>query len=184
MPQALKTLFQALQTSTYLTSNNITMVFGEEEIDTQRTVMPYVVMVARGGSYDEPAYAAFIDPATEMLWNKYETVEFWLRAASTDLSQQGAIDHTDALESLRQMFLSAVRDQRAQYTDVSNVAYGLFAKPLSGRWETVGQNADSRYGRVYVLTCQVNISIVMNSPAESVINTVAVIPSVVNKPAT
>ena len=184
MPQALKTLYQALQSSTYVTGNGITLVFGDEETDTQRFPLPCVVMIAKGGSYDEPAYAAFIDPATEMLWNTYETVEFWLRAASNDPVNQGAIDHTDAIEALRQNFLSAVRDQRAQYTDVSNVAYGLFAKPLSGRWESVGQNAPSRYGRVYVLTCQVNISIVMSSPPAALITAVQVAPAFIDKPAT
>ena len=184
MPQALKTLYQALQASPFLSANSVTLIFGDEETDTQRFPLPNVVMIAKGGSYDEPAYAGFIDPATEMLWNKYETVEFWLRAVSTDTVNQGAIDHTDAIEALRQTFLSAIRDQRAAYTDVANVQYGLFAKPLSGRWETVGQNAPSRFGRVYVLTCQVNISIVMGAPAFATITTVTPAPAITNKPAT
>lgn len=171
MAGALKTLFGALQASSFMTG--VPLVFGDEEINTQRNKLPCVVMVPRGGSYVEPGYALALDPAVETIWETAETVEFWIWSASTDTSNQAAIDHVDAIESTRQLVLSALRDQRAQYTDVASVAYGLQYKVLSGRWETMA-NAISRYGRAYVLTVTIPISIPMAAPQQATVTSITV----------
>ena len=184
MAGPLKTLLGALQASSFLSGT--TVVFGDEETNTQRFPLPLVVMIARGGSYDEPGTATRIDPATEMIWQKYQTIEFRLFAASSDPVNQGAVDHADAIETLRANLLSALRDQRAQYTDVNSVAHGLFAKPMSGDWMSIAQNAPSRYGRVYVLTCMVLIPILMSSiqgGPEATVTSVQVTPAFNDGPA-
>lgn len=180
MAGPLKTLYGALKASSYL--SGVTLVFGDEETNTQRWGLPCIVMIAKGGQYVEPGYAANLDPAVETIWETAEQVDFWLWAASSDPANQGAIDHTDAIESLRQLLLSALRDQRAQYTDVNNVAFGLSYKVLSGRWETIGQNAVSKYGRAYVLTTQIAISIPMAAPQEATITSFQLSQTIVNQP--
>lgn len=181
MAGPLKTLLGALQASTFL--SGVTVVYGDEETNTQRWDLPCIVMVAKGGPYVEPGYAGNTDPAVETLWETAERVDFWLWGASTDPANQGAIDHTDAIETLRQLLLSALRDQRAQYTDVNNVAYGLAYRVVDGRWETLA-NAVSKYGRAYVLTVQIQISIPMAAPQEATVTNYQLNQSFVDKPAT
>lgn len=161
MAGPLKTLFGALKASMLL--SGVTLVFGDEEANTQRWGLPAIVMIARGGPISESEYSFALDPVTEAVWGTAEQIDFWLWNCSTDPANQGAIDHTDSIEALRLLLLSALRDQRAQYTDLASVAYGLIITPLSGRWETIGQNAVSKYGRAYVLTAQVLIPIPQTS---------------------
>lgn len=151
MAGALKTLFGALQASQYMTALNIALVFGIEELNQQRYPLPFITMVPLGGPYEAPGYAAGVDPATEMLWETPEAIDFWIQAASTDPNNQGSIDHADAIESVHQALLSAFRDQRAQYIDVNAVSFGLAFAPQSRRWEALGNNAASRLGRALVV---------------------------------
>lgn len=184
MAGPLKTLFGALQASSYITSNNVTIVFGNEEVNQQRVQMPYVALSPVGGQYDpDPGYSANADPLQDAQWEKAELVELWLYNASSVAGQQGGIDHADAVESLRQWVLSALYDQRAQYTDTNSIAYGLSWKPLSGRWETFG-NAPSRFGRAYVLSIAVKITIpIAQQPSpQATIQTEQINFSIVNKP--
>jgi hypothetical protein len=169
MAGPLKTLFGALQASTFLTANNVTLVFGPEEINKTRYARPYVVMVPTSAPYDNaPGYAANTDPYTEMLWEKALTVEFWCFNSATGVNQ-GAIDHTDAIETLEGWMLSALQDQRAQYTDVNNVAYGLQYKIASGRWEVFGDNAAGPLSRAWVISGQIKITTSMTQPQEATI---------------
>jgi hypothetical protein len=67
------------------------------------------------------------------------------------------IDHADATETLRQLVLSALQDQRAQFDANGDVARGLWFKAVSQRWETSAGNF-LRYGRGLVLTVMVEIT--------------------------
>lgn len=173
MAGPLKTLFGALQGSTFLVSNGVTLVFGGEEVNSQRYKMPYVVMVPRGGPYDEPGYASGQDPYIETTWESRDTIEFWCFNSATG-ANQGAIDHTDAIETLVTYVLSALRDQRAQYTDVNSVAFGLLYKLLSGRWEVFAQNPVSQFNRAYVLSVEMTTPRTMAPPPEATITSVTV----------
>lgn len=161
MAGPLKTLYGALKASSFL--SGVTLVFGDEETNTQRWGLPCIVMIARGGPYQAPGYALNLDPYTESLWEKSIGIDFYLWASSTDPANQGAIDHSDAIESLEALLMSALQDQRAQYADLNNVAYGLVFKAASSRWETVGQNAVSKYGRTMVVNVQFAFPVVMTA---------------------
>lgn len=178
MAGPLKTLFGALVNSTFLTANNVTLVFGGEEVNSQRYKMPYVVMVPKDGTYEiPPGYATNVDPYTEMLWEKSLTVEFWCFNAATG-ANQGAIDHTDAVEALEQYVLSALQDQRAQYTDVNSVAYGLTYRVTNGRWEVFAQNPVSQFNRAWVISTHIRITTPMAQPPEATITSVSVTESI------
>lgn len=182
MANALKTLYGALQSSTFITGNGVSLVFGDEETYNQRYGHPYIVMVPKGGPYVAPGYAGNLDPAIDAIWETAEQVDFWIFSSSSDPANQAAIDHTDAIETARQYLLSALRDQEAQYTDVNSVSYGLKTKVISGRWELVAQNSVSRLNRAYVLTTQIAISIPMATPQEATINSFSLSTTFVDKP--
>jgi hypothetical protein len=176
MAGALKRILTAVQTSPYM--QGVSVVFGDEEINMQRYTLPLVVMTPKGGTFSSPGYAQGLDPNTYMSWETYEMVEFWLWNAASDLANQSAIDHTDAIEDLRALMLGALQYQLASYSDASTVTYGIVYKVMGGRWEVVGQNAVSRFGRAYVLTVQFTIPVVLPPPTEVVIDEVTVVPDV------
>lgn len=148
MPGPLKTLFGALQASTFL--SGVSLAFGEECIADESLSLPYVVMVPRGGQVESNGYEGNGDPAVERRYKISQRIDFYLRAASSAPNAQ-PVDHADAVETLRAQVLSAFQDQRAQYSDVSNVAIGLAFVPDSEQWATM-QNSLNRYGRALVLT--------------------------------
>lgn len=169
MAGPLKTLFGALAASTYLTG--VSLVYGEEEVHDQSIVLPMVTMVPMGGPFEaSPGYSANLDPAIESQWAVVESVDLYLWAADASPTAT-PIDHTDATETLRQLVLSALQDQRAQYTDVADVARGLFYRPVSQRWQTM-QSAYVRYGRALVITVAILIPIAMAPPQEATITSV------------
>jgi KaiC/GvpD/RAD55 family RecA-like ATPase len=102
-----------------------------------------------------------------MLWGVHENVDLYCFGFDIDPNAQ-PIDHADAVESLRQLVLSALRDQQAQYSDVNSVAHGLSWRPVSQRWETV-KNALTRYGRALVITVAVEVTVPMAQPQEATI---------------
>lgn len=181
MAGPLKTLFGALQASTFITSNNVTLIFGSEELNQQRVTLPYVVMVPLGGPVTWPGYEYQGDAYVEQRWEFAETIEFWLYNASQTAGAQGAIDHVDAIESLRLWMLSALQDQRAQYTDVNSVAYGLQYKVETGRWEA-STNPASRFGRCYVLSVRVQVTVAMAAPQEATITSDSITYTVSHNP--
>lgn len=159
MAGALKTFFGALQASSYL--SGVSLYFGEEMIRAQEPALPAIVVVPRGGSYGAPGYAGNTDPATELLWGITEEVDFYLwNWDSTPTAQP--IDHADAVETLRQLFLSAMRDQQAQYVDVASVSIGLSWKATRERWAT-DNDALIRLGRCLIVTCEPEITVPMAS---------------------
>lgn len=168
MAGPLKTLYLALKASTFMAG--VSLAFGEESIPAQEFPLPYVVMVPVGGPVSEPGYAMdgsvspgkqpplpdqYLDTATDDLWEKAETVRFYLWAAAEPTTAD-PIENADAMESLCTLVYSALRDQRAQQDASGNVYYGLAWKPTSEEWETA-ENAASRYGRALVLTVQVSV---------------------------
>jgi len=171
MAGALKTLFQSLQASSFL--SGVTLKFGEEYKIAQEGSLPYICMVPIGGPIDNnPGYSGGLDPAVELLWGIHEQVDFYLWHADTSPTAD-AIDHADAVEGLRQLLLSALRDQQAQYTDAVNVSYGLAWTPSREAWALMGDSA-IRYGRCLVVTCTPEISVAMALPPEATVDTVTI----------
>jgi hypothetical protein len=169
MAGPLKTLFGALAASTYLTG--VSLVYGEEEVHDASKTLPMVTLVPTGGPFEaSPGYSANLAQDTEAQWAVVESVDLYLWAADPSPTAT-PIDHTDATESLRQLVLSALQDQRAQYTDVANVSHGLFYKPVSQRWQLM-QGGFTRYGRALVLTVAILIPIAIAPPEEAVITSV------------
>lgn len=169
MAGPLKTLFGALQASVFMTG--VSLVYGEEEVHDQSIALPMVVMVPTGGPFEaSPAYSTNLDPAIEAQWGVVESVDLYLWASN---ASGLPIDNADATESLRQLVLSALQDQRAQYTDVINVAHGLFYRPISQRWQLM-QGGFVRYGRALVLTVAILIPIAIVSPEQATITTTSI----------
>lgn len=155
MAGALKTLYGALQASSYM--SGISLLYGEEEINDTSLAPPMVLIVPRGGPIDsDPGYAKDLDPTVDRVWAIRESLDIYLWGLST---APGAlpIDHADATETLRQLVLSALQDQRAQFDVNGDVARGLWFKAVSQRWETP-QGSFLRYGRALILTVTVEIS--------------------------
>jgi hypothetical protein len=166
MAGPLKTLFGALAASTYLTG--VSLVYGEEEVNDSSKPLPMVVMVPTGGEFeDSPAYSTALDVSVESQWGVRESVDLYLWAVDPAISGV-PIDNVDATETLRQLVLSALQDQRAQYTDVASVAHGLYWKPTRQRWQQM-QGGFVRYGRALVLTIEATIPIPMAAPQEATV---------------
>jgi hypothetical protein len=178
MAGALKTLFGALSASSFLTG--VSLVYGEEEIGEQSIPLPMVAIVPRGGPFvDDPGYINALDPTVERVWGISESVDLYLWAFSTATGAT-AIDHADATESLRQLVLSALQDQRVQFDSQGNQASGLWFKAVSERWEAM-QGGFDRYGRALVLTVTVEISVPMATPPNATVTSETISYTVVNK---
>jgi hypothetical protein len=164
MAGPLKTLFGALAASTYMTG--VSLVYGEEEVHDQSLALPMVALVPTGGDFeDAPAYSTNLDPYVEAQWGVRESVDLYLWAVN---SSGVAIDNADSTETLRQLVLSALQDQRAQYSDVASVAHGLFWKPIRQRWQSM-EGGWVRFGRALVLTIETTIPIPMAAPQEATV---------------
>lgn len=156
MAGALKTLFGALQASTYL--SGVTLAFGEEMISAQEATLPYVVMVPKGGPITADGYEGNGDPIVERRWKINERIEFYLWAVAASSPNADRIDHADAVETLRQQLLTALQDQRAQYADVISVANGNYFDATEQRWQLEGE-ANTRYGRALILSVNFEITV-------------------------
>lgn len=149
-----KTFMGALAASTYL--SGVTLAFGEEMIHDQSAALPYIVVVPKGGQFEaSPGYATNLDPTIEAIWTVGEQIDFYLWAYDTTPGAD-RVDHEDAAGTLLGQLLAALQDQRAQYTDVSSIAHGLYFHPVSERWQAMGEGF-VRYGRALVATVLVPI---------------------------
>jgi hypothetical protein len=79
MAGPLKTLFGALQASTFLTG--VSLVYGEEEVHDTSLALPMVALVPTGGDFEDgPSYSTGLDPAVEAQWGVRESVDLYLWA--------------------------------------------------------------------------------------------------------
>jgi hypothetical protein len=165
MAGALKTLYGALAASSFL--SGVSLVYGEEEVHDQSQALPMVVIVPVGGEVQSNGYEGNGDPAVERRWSVLEQIDLYLWAFDTTPGA-GPVDHADATETLRANVLSALQDQRAQYTDVASVSYGLAFVPQRETWKQM-EGAFVRYGRALVLSVVAEITVAMPVPAEATI---------------
>lgn len=177
MAGALKTLYGALQASAYMAG--VSLVYGEEEVNDQSLALPMVVIVPRGGPIDnDPGYVKGLDPTIERVWGVSESIDLYLWANAVSGLP---IDNADAVESLRQLVLSALQDQRVAFDSNGNELDGLWYKAVSQRWETM-QGAFTRFGRSLILTVTAEISVPMATPPNATVNTEQINYTVVHAP--
>lgn len=175
-----KTLLGALKASPFMAG--ISIKFGEEYKNAQDQNLPYVCVVPIGGPIsNQPDSYANEDPSVEMAWGGHHQFDFYLWSASSDQSAQEPEDHMDAVWSLRQLVLSSLQDQRAQYTDSNSIAYGLQYTAQSDRWELM-QDSVSRFGRCLVLSASLDVVTPMASPQEATVTSFQLTTNVVTKP--
>lgn len=132
--------------------------FGEEAIADESSADPRVVIVPLGGAVTPNGYQQAGDPDDENRWSIVEQAEIWCGAWSSSAGAQ-PVDHADAVDDLRRRVLSALAIQRYSLDPATSAIYGgLWWAPVSGRWERFGDSV-MRYGRAYVLTVQVELTV-------------------------
>ena len=164
---ALKTLYTMLQGAPSL--EGVTLSFGEESVNAEENALPAVAMVPIGGPWLAPQGFLGSDPSLNVIWMARENIDLYLWAASSEPTAQ-PIDHADAIENLRVRVLQAF--QYAQFPG------GLRYIPQSGRWQ-LARNETNRYGRAYVLTIQVEISVPDQEPVNATVTKETFNPSIV-----
>ncbi len=157
MSGSLRTLFQTLTASALLAG--VSLSFGEEKIAGLDPSPNHVVVVPVGGPWSDNGYARGIDPdeGGNAIWMTRERIDIYCYAHDPT-EGAGPVDHADAVESLRTRVLQALLGQQNG---------GLFFKPTNGTWMTA-QNEISRFGRAYVISLNVDISVVGIAPIPTV----------------
>lgn len=179
MSGAYKTLMQMLGESVSISTTNTSLRFGEEyvgRLDLDPGSLRSATVVPRGGPWGSPCYIRALDPSTELDWSTMESVDVYCWAVVPDGPDVRPVDQADAVEAVVQDVLRALQSQRARFTAAGQKEYGLFYKPVSGRWETLqgrdGRAPSTRSGHCYVLTIQVEIPAVTSQPVNATIETV------------
>lgn len=170
---SLKALFTALQTSALLTAAGVSVLFGEEQLDTYDTVPPRIVMVPVGGPWEMPGYYEGADPDLQMTATTQEACDLYVYGAST--ISPDPIDQADAVEQVRALLMNALQQQQMTTDDTGARAGGLKWRPTDGVWFTANGSPDdevAQYGRVYRLTVVFDISIPGISPEDATVTTV------------
>jgi hypothetical protein len=178
---SLKTLVELL--GAFLVPLGISVVFGEENIRAQDAQLPMVVVVPIGGQWvvGGASYYKSANPNVGGPWMTQENIDLYLWSADIDSDGRAkdnatAIDHANAVENLRARVLQAFQSQTAFYaTDGVTKKYGFMFRPTSGRWERQGDEIN-RYGRVYVLTVNVDITVPDVLPVDATIDEVILDP--------
>lgn len=161
---SLKTLMVMLTATPAL--SGISLVFGEENINAQEFPLPMVVMVPVGGTWGPPGtpgYYKNASPDLNNIWMTQETIDLYLWNNDPD-AEATEVDHADAVEDLRARVLQALQSQSPQ---------GLMYRPVSGRWQ-LADKENNRFGRAYVLTVSVDITIPDTLPVLATIEEVTV----------
>lgn len=159
---SLATLMTMLQAAPTLSGASV--VFGEEMVAAQDKDLPMVAIVPVGGTWGPPGapgYYQIADVNLNNIWMTQESIDLYLWAASLDPNAD-PIDHASAIEEFRAQVLQAFQHQAPT---------GLMFKPVSGRWQ-LDQRAVVRYGRAYVLTVVVDITIPDVLPVYATVETV------------
>lgn len=160
----------------------VSVVFGEENIRSSAHKLPVVTVVPVGGPWvaGGGAYYRAANVNLNALWMTQESIDLYLWSADVDGDGRAKddaqpIDHANAVENLRARVLQAFQTQQAQENAEGEAQYGWMYRPVSGRWETQ-QDESNRYGRTYVLTVQVDITVPDALPVEADVDEVVIDP--------
>lgn len=160
----------------------VSVVFGEENIRSQAHPLPMVTVVPVGGPWvpGGAGYYKAADPDTGNLWMTQESIDLYLWSADIDSDGRvkdtaQPIDNANAVENLRARVLQAFQTQQAHELADGTKQYGWMFRPVSGRWETQ-QDEANRYGRTYVLTVSVDITVPDRLPVDADVDEVVIDP--------
>jgi hypothetical protein len=166
---ALKTLVAML--TAFLTPYGIEVVYGEENIHSEKEFIPRVVVVPVGGSWVDsgctPGYYKDANVDLNNIWMTRENIDLVMWSFDPDPLAQ-PIDHADATEDLRARVLQAFQSQAPN---------GLMFRPLSGSWEQM-QEGVNRFGRAYRMQLQVDITVPDVLPVDVTVDEVTINPSI------
>lgn len=162
MAGGLKTLMNTLIADPILAAHNVLIAFGEESMQLASDGQPYLCVVPMGGQWtSEPGYSSTLPEGTSDVWTRYELLDLQMVNNSAASNATG-IDHEDSIEDLCTWTLQALKGQ---------LSTGLYFKPLSGRWLQM-QGAASRFGRTYILTCSIEITVAGVQPTNATVTSV------------
>lgn len=157
------TLLATLQASVQL--SGVAVSFGEEFIAGADRMPPRIDVVPVGGPWSDCGYAQGTDPDLGANPTPTTQEQFDVYCYGYDTTDGAtAVNHADATLWI------ATQVMRAFY---AQPATGLYVKPISGRW-VPAQNEISRFGRVYVLSFRVDITVPGDSPVEALVTSVEV----------
>lgn len=182
---AIKTLVTML--GAFLTPYGIQCVYGEEFVWSNAVQLPCVVVAPLGGTWEQNGYArdplvssggdpAFSYAPSQMernRWMTHEDIQIYCWSADVDANGREKdtatpVDHANAVENLRAKVLQALQDQAPN---------GLMYRPVSGQWVWAGSET-LRYGRAYVLTVNVDITVPDIIPVDATVEEVTINPEI------
>lgn len=176
---SLKTFFNLLTIAPSMTTNGVTVQFGEELISANDAATPRVTVVAVGGRYGddgEPGYEVDGDPDIETQWGVAETIECWCWGFDNITVNPQPIDHADATENIRAYVLQALQWQQVSVDAGGKRIGGYRFVPVSERWERFG-DAVNRQGRALVITVAVDITVRTVRPPKALVTAVVFNPA-------
>jgi hypothetical protein len=168
---SLKTLVQMLKG--FFDVYNIDVRFGEEFVWDNTVKLPCVVVAPLGGQWEQTGNFRDASQYQNNTWMTNEDIQIYCWAAAVDangreLDTATAVDHADAVENLRAKVLQSFQQQ---------APYGLMFRPTHGQWVWAGSET-VRYGRAYVLTVNVDISVPDIQPVDATVITETINPSI------
>lgn len=169
---SIKTLVQML--SGFLTVYGIQVVYGEEFVWGSDCRLPCVVVAPVGGPWEQNGYYKAASQDQNNTWITHEDIQIYCWSAAIDangreLDTATPVDHADAVENLRAKVLQALQQQAPG---------GLMYRPINGQWVWAGSET-LRYGRAYVLTVNVDVSVSDIAPVDATVTEVTITPSIV-----
>ncbi len=151
---ALKTLVLMLQNAPSM--QGVSVLFGEENINSEDALLGMVTIVPVGGPWQQPGFGfSNANVNTETIWQNDEQIDvvMWTSCDPNALPVPSEVDHADAVEQLIGRVLNAFQFQQ--------MPGGLVYRPTHGRWNRMGDGSN-RYGRSYTLS----VTVVKSIPAD------------------
>lgn len=181
---SVKTLVTML--GSFLSVYGIQCVYGEEYVYAQDVQLPCVVVIPVGGPWEQNGYArdtADTSSSTQTTYPSASEFNRWMTHEDIDLvCWSGDVDSTgrikdsatnldncNAVENLRAKVLQALQQQAPN---------GLMYRPVAGQWARANDEV-LRYGRAYVLTVNVDITVPDLQPVDATVIETTINPSIV-----
>lgn len=184
---SIKTLCTML--SGFLSAYDIDVRYGEEFVFANDMKLPCVIVVPNGGPWEQNGYArdtahqntdangrtnVYYDSTSENnRWMTHEDIQLYCWSADVDANGREKdtaqpVDHANAVENLRAKVLQALQQQAPN---------GLMYRPIAGQWVRASEEV-TRYGRAYVLTVNVDITVPDLQPVLADVDEVTITPSI------
>lgn len=169
----------------FLSVYGIDVRYGEEFVFANDVKLPCVVVVPVGGPWEQNGYARDTNTSTSddfktysstsefNRWMTHEDVEIYCWSADVDANGHEKdtaqpVDHANAVENLRAKVLQALQQQAPN---------GLMYRPINGQWVRASGEV-LRYGRAYVLTVNVDVTVPDIQPVLADVEEVTITPEI------